>query len=96
MKYGNGVRKFCCSFEYVHSDICGSKKLKSHGSGLYFLIIIDNFSKRIGVHILKNESDTFAKLKECHTLIGSQLGYKLNMLRNDSGMKFVLNEFNEF
>lgn len=32
--------------------------------------MIDNFSRRVWVQILKHESDTFEKFKEYHTLVG--------------------------
>lgn len=83
-------------FDYVHSDLWGLTKMETHGGFYLLIIIINDFFRRVWVHILNNKSGTFENFKELHTLIGSQLGTKVNMLRIDNGLKFVLKEFNKF
>jgi len=58
--------------------------------------IIDDYSRRVWVYIVKNKSDTFEKFKECHTLVENQIGTKLKVLRTDNGLEFVSEHFNEF
>jgi len=59
-----GVHKSSRPFEYVHSDLWGPASVKTHGGGSYFMSIIDDYSRRVWVYILKNKSDTFEKFKE--------------------------------
>lgn len=83
-------------FEYAHSDLWGPSRVMTHGGGSYFLTIIDDFSRKVWIHILKNKNDTFQKFREWHTLIENQKGYKLKVLRTDNGLEFVSEQFNEF
>jgi len=64
VKFGVGVHKSSRPFEYVHSDLWGPASVKTHGGGSYFMSIIDDYSRRVWVYILKNKSDTFEKFKE--------------------------------
>ncbi|WJX64387.1 hypothetical protein P8452_49170 [Trifolium repens] len=96
VKFGVGVHKSSRPFEYVHSDLWGPASVSTHGGGSYFLSIIDDYSRRVWVHIIKNKSDTFEKFKEWHTLIENQTGTKLKVLRTDNGLEFVSEQFNEF
>ncbi len=58
--------------------------------------MVDDFSRRVWVHILKNKSDTFEKFKEWHTLIGNQVGTKLKILRTNNGLEFLSEQFDKF
>ncbi|CAJ2678716.1 unnamed protein product [Trifolium pratense] len=96
VKFGVGVHKSTRPFEYLHSDLWGPASVSTHGGGSYFLSIIDDYSRRVWVYIIKNKSDTFEKFKEWHTLIENQTGSKLKLLRTDNGLEFVSEQFNEF
>ncbi|RDY04301.1 hypothetical protein CR513_12021, partial [Mucuna pruriens] len=63
---------------------------------IYFLTIIDDYSKRIWIYVLKNKSDTFEKFKEWYAQIEAQMGTKLKCLRTDNGLEFVSEQFNKF
>lgn len=76
-------------FEYSSSNLWGPSKVIIHGWGLGFLIMIDHFSNRVWLHILKHKSDIFEKFKECHTFIRNQLEAKVEIVRTDNGLKFV-------
>ena len=96
VKFGCGMHRSSRHFEYVHSDLWGPSKTLTHGGGSYFLSIIDDYSRRVWVFVLKTKSDTFEKFKEWHTLIENQKGTKLKGLRTDNGLEFVSEQFNEF
>ena len=70
--------------------------MKTHGGSSYFLTIIDDFSRRVWLYVLKNKLEAFQKFREWHTLVGNQLGTKLKVLRTDNGLEFVSEQFNEF
>ena len=40
----------------------------THGNGRYFLTIIDDYSKRVWLYILKSKEEAFERLKEWKTL----------------------------
>lgn len=61
-----------------------------------FLSVIDDFSRRVRVYILKNKAEAFGKFKEWHTEYENKLGAKLKHLRTDNGLEFVSGQFNDF
>ncbi|WVZ23807.1 hypothetical protein V8G54_002351 [Vigna mungo] len=94
--FGKGKHSTERPFEYVHADLWGPARTLTHGGGAYFLSIIDDFSRRVWIYVLKNKSKTFQKFKEWHTQIENQLGCRLKCLRTDNGLEFVSEEFNGF
>ncbi|WVZ16441.1 hypothetical protein V8G54_009423 [Vigna mungo] len=94
--FGKGKHSTERPFEYVHADLWGPTRTLTHGGGAYFLSIIDDFSRRVWIYVLKNKSETFQKFKEWHTQIENQLGCRLKCLRTDNGLEFVSEEFNGF
>lgn len=64
VKFGSGMHHSSMPFEYVHLDLWGPSKTLTYGGGSYFLSIIDDYSRRVWVFVLKNKSDTFEKFKE--------------------------------
>lgn len=48
-------------FEYDYSDLRGPTRVVTHMGGLYFLTMVDDFSRRVCVHILTLQRDTFEK-----------------------------------
>lgn len=74
----------------------GPSQTQTLGEGRYFLSIIDDFSRRVWVYILKNKADVFGKFKEWHTEYENKLGTKLKHLRTDNGLEFVSYQFNDF
>lgn len=41
--------------ELVHSDICGSLKVKSFGDALYFVTFVDNYSRKLWIYALNTK-----------------------------------------
>ncbi|MQL05556.1 transposase, partial [Escherichia coli] len=64
--------------------------------GSYFLTIIDDYSRKVWIFVIKNKSDTFLKFKEWHTQIGTQKESKLKFLRTDNGLEYLSEQFNKF
>lgn len=61
--------------------------------GRYFISIIDDYSRKVWVYILKEKSQAFAKFKEWHARYENEKGHVLKCLRTDNGMKFLSSEF---
>lgn len=47
--------------ELVHSDVCGPMRVTSHGGARYFLIFLDDFSKKVFVYFIKSKSEVKQK-----------------------------------
>ena len=64
VQFGTGKHTSSRPFEYVHADLWGPSRTQTHGGGSYFLSIIDDFSRRVWIYILKNKGETFQRFKE--------------------------------
>ena len=57
---------------YIHSDLLGPSRVPSHRGSRYFMPIIDDYSRRIWVIIIKNKNDDFTLFKDWKTMIENQ------------------------
>ena len=83
------------TLDYVHSDLWGPARVNSHGGGSYFLSIIDDYSRKVWLYILKNKSDTFEKFKEWKKLVETQVGRKVKKLKTNNGFEYLSSEFSQ-
>lgn len=49
--------------EYLHSDVWDPASVPTHGGNRYFLFVINDFSRKVWVFLMKNKSDMFEKFK---------------------------------
>ena len=52
------------SLQLVHTDVCGPIKSSSFGKSNYFLLFIDDFSRKTWVYFLKQKSEAFGTFKK--------------------------------
>ena len=81
--------------EYVHADLWGPSKVNTSGGSRFFLSIVDDFSRKTWVYLLKYKSETLAAFKNWKILVETQTNTKLKVLRTDNGLEFVNDEFNK-
>jgi transposase InsO family protein len=82
--------------QLVHVDVCGPIKSSSFSKNRYFLLFIDDFSRKIWVYFLKEKSQVFEVFKKFKVFVEKQSGYCIKSLRSDRGGEFPSNEFKEF
>ena len=92
--YSSVSRKECV-LDLVHSDVC-SMLTRSMGSALYFVLFVDDHSRKILVQLLRSKDEAFAVFKRFHAFVTTQTGRKLKCLRTDNGSEFTSSEFNKF
>ena len=78
----------CGILDYIHSYLWGPAQTTSLGGNSYFLSIIDDFSRRVWVYVLKHKDHVFEKFKEWKSLVENQTGKKVKKLRTDNGLEF--------
>lgn len=96
VRFSKSVHKSTTILDYVHADLWGPTKTLSLGGGSYFLSIVDDFSRRVWVIILKGKYEAFEKFKEWKTLVEVQTERKVKKLRADNGLEFCNGPFNQF
>ena len=60
------------------------------------LTFIDDYSRKVWVYFLKNESVVFVTFKQWKILVEKQIGKKMKDFRTDNGLEYCLGEFDEF
>ena len=58
--------------------------------------IIDDYSRKVWIYVLKEKSETFDKFKIWCKAVEVEKGYSLKCLRTDNGMEFLSSEFDNF
>ena len=82
--------------EYIHSDLWGPAQVDTIGGRRYFLSIIDHYSRKVWVHLLRTKDEAFENFKNWKILVEKQSGFKVKCLRTDNGLEFCNKEFDQF
>ncbi|KAL0410575.1 UNVERIFIED_CONTAM: Retrovirus-related Pol polyprotein from transposon TNT 1-94 [Sesamum latifolium] len=82
--------------ELIHSDVCGPITPCSLGKNRYFLLFIDDYSRKTWVYFLKEKSEVFGTFKKFKAMVENQSGFRIKALRSDRGGEFTSNEFKVF
>nr|GEW57246.1 RNA-directed DNA polymerase, eukaryota, reverse transcriptase zinc-binding domain protein [Tanacetum cinerariifolium] len=70
-------------------------QVESLGGKRYFLSIVDDYSMRVWVYILRFKHEAFGKFKEWKKLVENQTGRTVKKLRTDNGLEFCNREFQQ-
>ncbi|KAH9697084.1 hypothetical protein KPL71_023464 [Citrus sinensis] len=82
--------------ELIHIDVCGPFKPNSLCKSNYFLLFIDDFSRKTWVYFLKQKSEVFEAFKKLKAVMEKESGYPIKAMRSDRGGEFTSKEFLEF
>ena len=63
---------------------------------LYYVLFIDDLSRKAWIYFMKAKSETFYKFQEFKALVKNQTSRHIRALRSDNGGEFESNSFNEF
>ena len=96
MKFGKWIHNIKGILDYIHSELWGSTRETSTGGGRYCLSLVDDYSRRVRVYILKKKNEAFEKFKQWKVLIENQTGRKIKKLKTDNGLEFCENLFMKF
>ncbi|KAL1564721.1 Integrase catalytic domain-containing protein [Salvia divinorum] len=96
LPFKKGKHTSKAALAYAHSDLWGPAQTLSEGGGRYFLSIIDDYSRKLWVYILKEKSDAFSKFKDWCAEVELEKGSTLKCLRTDNGLEFLSADFNKF
>ncbi|KAK2969386.1 hypothetical protein RJ640_001301 [Escallonia rubra] len=68
----------------------------SLGKNIYFLLFIDDYSRKKWVYFLKQNSEVFSTFKRFKALMDKHNGYQIRAMRSDRGREFISKEFKLF
>lgn len=96
LPYGSGKHSSTKPLDYCHSDLWGPSPVNSIGGGRYFLSIVDDYSRKVWVWVLKEKSETFDRFKTWYKAVEVEKGCGMKCLRTDNGLEFLSKEFDMF
>ena len=70
--------------------------MASLGDSQYYIIFIDDCSKKVWVYFLKNKSNVFDTFKRWKAMVETETGLRLKCLRSDNGGEYIDRGFKEY
>ncbi|XP_020582332.1 uncharacterized protein LOC110025962 [Phalaenopsis equestris] len=95
MKFSTGTHSSKKPLDYVHSDLWGPARTQTHGGGRYFMPIIDDYTRKVWVFILKSKDEAFQRFRDWLTVTENKMETKLKHLRTDNGLEYCSEQFEE-
>lgn len=74
--------------ELIHMDVCGPMD-SSLGGARYFLVFIDDYSRKVFVSFLREKSFVAESFRSFKATMENQVGRRIKRLRSDNGTEFV-------
>jgi len=82
--------------ERVHSYVCGMFLIASTTKYMYYVIFLDDFSRKFWILFMQKKDHMFAKFFEFKALVDKYTGREVKYLRSDNDAEYVSNEFKKF
>jgi hypothetical protein len=82
--------------DLIHSDVYGPMPVKSLGSSPYYIIFIDDYSRKTWLYLMKTKDEVFSKFQEFKVEIENLTNKNIQTLRTDSGGEYTSKEFIAF
>jgi transposase InsO family protein len=79
--------------ELIHSDVCGPLSTPSLNGHVYYVIFIDDFSRKLWMYLMKTKNETFKKFHEFKALIENLTRKRIRILRSDNGGEYESHQF---
>nr|GEX82341.1 retrovirus-related Pol polyprotein from transposon TNT 1-94 [Tanacetum cinerariifolium] len=71
--------------QLIHTDLCGPITPSSYGKNHYFILFIDDFSRKTLVYFLKEKSHAFEAFMTFKAMVEKEKGLKIKSMRSDRG-----------
>ncbi|KAH9697399.1 hypothetical protein KPL71_023589 [Citrus sinensis] len=88
-KFTKGIHVSKQPLDYVHVDLWGPAQVPSLSGGRYFMSVIDDYSRKVWIHILKTKDQALEKFKIWKTLVETQSGFKEWGVRRHKTVRFT-------
>jgi hypothetical protein len=79
--------------ERIHTDVCGPLLVSSIEKHKYYVIFVDEFSRKWWIFFMHKKDQTFSKFCKFKTLLEKESRKQVKALRSDNGGEYIYNEF---
>lgn len=96
--FQNSVSRTNEVLELIHSDLCGPMSVSSIGGCKYYIIFVDDFSRKTWIYFLKykESEEVLSKFKDFKSITENLSGKKIKILRTDNGKEYTSEIFKQF
>jgi hypothetical protein len=77
----------------IHFDVCGQMMVPSLGNFVYYVLFIDDYSRKTGIYFLKTKDDVFNKFREFKALVENISESNIKILISDNVGEYTSNDF---
>jgi transposase InsO family protein len=78
--------------ELLHIDLCGPIKSSTAAGNRFFMLIVDDYSRWMWIHLLKTKDQACLAFKKTKVLAENASNRRIKVLLSDQGGKFLLTE----
>jgi transposase InsO family protein len=82
--------------DLIQSEVCGPMTVASLNGYLYYVLFIDDHSRKTWIYFLKNKDGVLAKFQEFKAQVETMIGKKIKVLRSENGGEYTSKEFINF
>jgi hypothetical protein len=82
--------------DLIHTDVCGPMSSTWLTGSLYYVVFIDDFSRKSWIFFMKTKGQVFNRFQEFKALVENQTGKKIRVLRSNNGGEYTSKEFMDF
>ena len=82
--------------ERVHTDVCGPLSVSSTTKHNYYVIFVDEFSRKYWIFFMQKKDQTFSNFCEFKELVEKGSGKQVKALWSNNGGQYISNEFKYF
>jgi len=82
--------------DLIHSNVCGPMLVKSLEGSFYYVMFIDDFSRKTWLYPLKTKDEVFKKFQEFIAKVDNLTYKKIKTIRYDNGGEYTSKEFIAF
>jgi len=96
VKFGTGQQRTKGTLDYIQADLWDPSRTSSHSGARYFLSMVDHYSRKLWIFILKNKDEVHDCFKNWKTLIENQTRKKVKRFRTNNGLEFCSDFFTNY
>ena len=81
--------------ERIHTYVCGPFSVASTTKHMYYVIFVDEYSRRCWIFFMQKKRKKFSKFCEFKELVEKESGKQVKALRSDNDGEYILSEFKD-
>jgi hypothetical protein len=74
--------------DLIHSDLCGPMTAPSMNGCIYYIIFINDCSRKNWIYFLKTKDESFSRFQDFQNLVENQTSRHIQVFRTDNGKEF--------